>query len=163
MTRSIFTALDTIFQKLSILAILLLGLVIMIEVIFRYIPWFSFAQPWVPGTLDLLDTWLIFLGSVVGMHQNKHLRITFFVDKIPQRMREWNNIVVNLITLCLLVFIIYYSIPIVRSGMDLGFGGVPFTKGYAFIALPICSFPMTLIVGRRIVESVKKLRLEDTP
>ncbi|MCX5906197.1 MAG: TRAP transporter small permease subunit [Deltaproteobacteria bacterium] len=152
--------LDGIFSHLSRVAMLLLFIVMMIEVIFRYIPGLHMAQPWVPGILSLIDVWLIYLGSVVAMRANSHLRITFLVDRMSARQREWNNVVVNSITLSLLILVSFYSIPIVRTGMDLTFfGGFALSKGYNFIAVPICACAMALMVIRRILQSIQKIRL----
>jgi TRAP-type C4-dicarboxylate transport system permease small subunit len=162
MIERIFAAIDTTSYRFSAIAILLLSIVMVTEVVFRYIPWFNMAQPWIPGMLRLLDIWLIFLGSIVAMGRNQHLRISFFTEKMPQKMREWNNLVVNLITFCLFLLVIYCSIPIVRSAMDLTFAGVPFSRGYSSIALPICTSVMALIAFRRIVVSIKELRSKNT-
>ena len=149
-----------IFERLSELSLLLLFLVMLAEVLFRYIPSFSSAQPWIPGVIAMLDIWLIFLGSVIAMQSNTHLRIKFFEKFMTPKVKELNRIIVNLITLCLLVLMIVSSIPIVRTGMDLNFGGVPFSKGYSFVALPVCISFMIPIIISRIIRSVKVLRVE---
>ena len=158
-----FAVLDKISYQFSGLALFLLCVVMILEVLLRYVPWFNFAQDWVPGVLILMDTWLIFLASVAAMYRDKHLRINFFVKKMPQRMGEWNTLLVNTITLCLLLLMTYSSVPIVRSGMDLTFAGVPFSKGYSFMALPVCTSLMALMVVRRIAVSIQKLRLRNAP
>jgi TRAP-type C4-dicarboxylate transport system permease small subunit len=151
--------LDRIFYHLSKVAMLLLFITMLIEVIFRYVPGLHMAQPWVPGLLSLLDVWLIYLGSVVAMKSNTHLRITVLTERMSAKTREWNNVLVNLITLILMVLMIYYSIPIVKTGMDLTFfGGVAFSKGYSFIALPICLSAMAVMVLHRIFVSIRRIR-----
>ena len=139
-------------------ALFALCAVMMVEVVLRYVPWFNLAQDWVPGILILLDTWLIFLASIAAMYRNKHLRIDFFVRKMPPRMAEWNTLVIDTITLILLLGMTYFSIPIFLSGLDLNYAGVPFPKGFSFFALPFCAGLMSLMVVRRIVLSIKKLR-----
>lgn len=152
--------LEHVFFGLSAVAMLLLCIVMLIEVLFRYLPGLSMAQPWVPGVLSLIDIWLIFMGSVVAMRAGTHLKITFFTSRMPKPVSGANTIFVNLINLALLLAMAYYSIPIVETGMDLTFGGVPFSKGYGFMALPICTLLMALMVVRRILEEVKKMRSE---
>jgi TRAP-type transport system small permease protein len=151
--------LDRIFNHLSKLAMFLLFVTMLIEVIFRYIPGLHMAQPWVPGILSLLDVWLIYLGSVVAMRSNTHLRISVLTSRMSPKTKEWNNLFVNLISLILMLLIIYYSIPIVKTGMDLTFfGGVALSKGYSFIALPICIGAMVVMVLHRIAVSIQKIR-----
>ena len=154
---------EKIFAQLSRVAMILLLIVMLIEVIFRYIPGLHMAQPWIPGILSLIDVWLIYLGSVVAMRANSHLRITFFIDRMSPRQREWNNIFVNSITLILLILVTYFSVPIVKTGMDLTFfGGFALSKGYNFIAVPISAGAMALMVIHRIIQSVQKIRVKDS-
>ena len=148
------------FFYLGAFAMFLLCFVMLIEVFFRYIPSLSIAQPWVPGVLSLIDIWLIFIGSVVAMRAGGHLKINFFTSRMPTPIARANKIFVNLINLILLIIMTYYSIPIVETGMDLTFGGVPFSKGYSFMALPICSSLMALMVVRNIVNAVKEMKSE---
>ena len=155
----IFAALDRIFSQLSGWALLALCLIMGAEVILRYLPWFNLAQDWVPGILIFFDTWMIFLASIVAMYRDNHLRVDFFVNKMPPRMAEWNSLTVNLITLVLLVLVTYTGIPIFRSGMDLNYAGLPFPKGLAFFALPFCSAWMAVMVVRRIALNLKKLAI----
>jgi TRAP-type C4-dicarboxylate transport system permease small subunit len=154
--------LERTFAYLSRVALFLLFVVMLIEVIFRYIPGLHMAQPWVPGILSLIDVWVIYLGSVVAMKTNSHLRITFFVERMTPYQREWNNLIVNSITLILLILLSLYSIPIVRTGMDLTFfGGFALSRGYSFIAVPICASAMALMVVHRILRSIQKIRVRD--
>lgn len=145
---------------LSAIAMFLLCFVMMIEVVFRYIPSLSIAQPWVPGVLSLIDIWLIFMGSVVAMRAGGHLKINFFTSRMPPSLARANKIFVNFINLILLIIMTYYSLPIVETGMDLTFGGVPFSKGYSFMALPICSSIMALMVIRNIVNAIIEKKSE---
>ena len=136
----------------------LLFIVMLLEVAFRYIPGVTQAQPWIPGVLSLLDIWLIFLASVVAMRKNSHLRITFFIDKFPYYLRVWITLIVNLITLFVFLIIIFFSQEIVKTGMGINVGGVQFSKGYSFIALPITSGLMCIYVIIRIFDSIKTMR-----
>jgi TRAP-type C4-dicarboxylate transport system permease small subunit len=150
--------LERIFNHLSKVAILLLFITMLIEVIFRYIPGLHMAQPWVPGFLNLINVWLIYLGSVVAMKSNTHLRITFLTGRMSPKTKAWNDLIVNLMSLLLMILIIYYSVPIVETGMNLTFfGGLALSKGYSFIALPVCLTAMALMLMHRIVVSVRKI------
>ena len=158
MLEKVASGISHVFFRLSALAMFLLCLIMLFEVIFRYIPGLSMAQPWVPGVLSLIDIWLIFMGSVVAMCQSSHLRITFFTSRMPSRVAKSNKLLVNVINLALLLIMTWFSIPIVETGMDLTFGGVPFSKGYSFIALPVCTSLMAIMVIRNIVNLLRENR-----
>ena len=160
MLEKLAGGISQVFFRLSALAMFLLCLIMLFEVIFRYIPGLSMAQPWVPGVLSLIDIWLIFMGSVVAMYHGSHLKITFFTSKMPSHVAKPNNLLVNIINLALLIIMTWFSIPIVETGMDLTFGGVPFSKGYSFIALPICTSLMAIMVIRNIIKAIREYRTE---
>ena len=155
MLEKLAGGINRLFFRTSALAMFLLCLIMLFEVIFRYIPGLSMAQPWVPGVLSLIDIWLIFMGSVVAMYHGSHLRITFFTSRLPSNLARSNKLLVNVINLALLLIMTWFSIPIVETGMDLTFGGVPFSKGYSFIALPICTALMAVMVIRNIVNILR--------
>ena len=139
-------------------AMFLLCIVMLVEVAFRYIPGVTHAQPWIPGVLSLLDIWLIFLASVVAMRKDSHLRISFFVDRFPRWLQLWINLTVNIVTLLVFMVMIIFSQEIVKTGMDMHVGGVPFSKGYSFIALPICIGFMSIYVVLRILGSITDIK-----
>lgn len=141
---------EKLFSSLSGAAMLLITVIMLAEVVFRYIPWLSSAQAWIPGFIMLLNVWLVFLGSVAAMKSDTHLKMSLFSKHLPISLKNKLNIIVNLISFLLLSLVCYYSIPVVNSGMDITFGGVPFSKGYSFIALPICSGIMAFIALVRI-------------
>jgi len=158
MKNHVADALSSVCYYLGGTTMFLLFIVMLFEVAFRYIPGMNQAQPWVPGVLSLLDIWLIFLASVVAMRKNSHLRITFFIDKMPYYFRIWITLIVNLITLLIFLIIIFFSQEIVKSGMGINVGGVQFSKGYSFIALPVSSGLMCIFVIIRIFDSIKTIR-----
>jgi TRAP-type C4-dicarboxylate transport system permease small subunit len=158
MKDRILDGLSSICYYLGGISMFLLCIIMLIEVAFRYIPGVTQAQPWIPGVLSLLDIWLIFLASVFAMRKDSHLRITFFVNLVPHILREWTNLIVNCVTLFVFLVMIIFSQEIVKTGMDMHVGGVPFSKGYSFISLPICIGLMSLFVLIRIVDSITKMR-----
>ena len=143
---------ERIFSSLSGAVIFLITVVMLAEALFRYIPWLSSAQAWIPGIIMMLNVWLVFLGSVAAMQLDTHLKMSLFSKNVPDALRKKIKLVVNSVSFVLLALVTYYSIPVVDSGMDITFGGVPFSKGYSFIALPICSGIMALIALKRIVD-----------
>jgi TRAP-type C4-dicarboxylate transport system permease small subunit len=158
MTSRIAKAISQSCYYLGGMAMLFLCIVMLIEVAFRYIPGVTQAQPWIPGVLSLLDIWLIFLASVTAMQKDCHLRITFFIDLFSPAIRSWISIFVNICTLIVFIIMIVFSHEIVKTGMDINVGGVPFSKGFSFISLPICIGFMSIFVVIRIVDGIHAVK-----
>lgn len=68
-------------------AILLAEIVIMllIGVVSRYA--FSLPIVWIDEVVSISFLWLAMLGTAIAMHRNEHLRLTLFLQMMPERIR----------------------------------------------------------------------------
>ena len=66
---------------LAIFGMLLAG------VISRYV----LSKPiiWIDEAVSISFLWLAMLGSALAMHRNEHLRLTLFVERMPERLRSY--------------------------------------------------------------------------
>lgn len=51
--------------------------------------------------------WLTLFGTAAAFRRGKHLRMLFLQDKIPESLRRWLNITINLLTIGLFVVLGY--------------------------------------------------------
>ena len=63
----------------AIMALLLAG------VISRYL--FALPVVWIDEVVSICFLWLAMLGSCIAVHRNEHLRLTVFLQRMPQRVR----------------------------------------------------------------------------
>jgi tripartite ATP-independent transporter DctM subunit len=70
-------------------AVLMVGIVLMLfgGVVARYV--FSHPIGWIDEAVSIAFIWVAMLGSVLAMHRNEHLRLTMFVDMLPERLRSY--------------------------------------------------------------------------
>jgi tripartite ATP-independent transporter DctM subunit len=70
-------------------AMLMTAIVLMLfgGVIARYL----FSQPvgWIDEAVSIAFIWVAMIGAVLAMHRNEHLRLTMFVDMLPERARSY--------------------------------------------------------------------------
>lgn len=122
-----------------------LFIVMMFGVIFRYLPIQVGFEHWVPGLLNLLQVWLILFGSLAAVVSNHHLRIGFIVERFPSRVRIAVDPSVWVLRVLTLAVLLYSCIAVVDKGFSASIGGVPFTKGVIYIALPVVLVLMLLL------------------
>jgi tripartite ATP-independent transporter DctM subunit len=53
----------------------------------RYV--FSKPLDWIDETVHMAFIWVAMIGSAIAMYRNEHLRLSTFVDKLPQKAREY--------------------------------------------------------------------------
>ena len=128
---------ERLFFHLAGLCLFALFIVMMGGVIFRYLPVRSDLEHWVPGLLNLLQVWLILFGSLAAVVSRHHLRIGFIVANLSRRMARLVGALVWSVRVATLVSLLYACVPVIRAGFDASIGGVPFTMGLVYIALPI--------------------------
>src|SRR5690606_1349215 len=80
----------------AVLLVVMIGL-LFIGVVFRY----AVHAPifWIDEVNSIVFLWLGMLGSVSAMHRAEHMRLSLFVDMIPERWRP----LVQTFALCLVV------------------------------------------------------------
>ena len=80
--------------------------VVVLQVVSRYLLDNSFT--WTEELSRYLFTWIIFLGAALGLRDQSHLKIDFFVAHFPQKVRQVVDTVhYVLITIFLLIVAIF--------------------------------------------------------
>ena len=128
---------ERLFFHIAGLCLFVLFIVMMGGVIFRYLPVQSELEHWVPGLLNLLQVWLILFGSLAAVISRHHLRIGFIIERLPRKINRLVEALVWVVRFATLALLLYASGPVIKAGFDASIGGVPFTMGVVYIALPI--------------------------
>ncbi|TJW92940.1 MAG: TRAP transporter small permease subunit, partial [Mesorhizobium sp.] len=88
----------------SILLVFLIGL-LLAGVISRYV--LSLPIVWIDEAASISFLWLAMLGSAIAIDRNEHLRLTIFLNLIPERGRPFvNALALLLVATVLLVLIV---------------------------------------------------------
>lgn len=69
----------------SALLLVVIVVMLLVGVIARYI--FSVPIVWIDEVVSLSFLWLAMLGTAIAMHRNEHLRLTLFLEMMPERVR----------------------------------------------------------------------------
>ena len=60
-------------------------MLLLLGVVARYV--FSLPIVWIDEVVSLSFLWLAMLGTAIAMHRNEHLRLTLFLEMMPERVR----------------------------------------------------------------------------
>lgn len=72
-------------EFVSALLLVVIVVMLLVGVVARYI--FSIPIVWIDEVVSLSFLWLAMLGTAIAMHRNEHLRLTLFLEMMPERVR----------------------------------------------------------------------------
>jgi len=142
--------------------ILMLVLVIM-QVLYRYV--LHIPIPWAEELARYLFTWLIFLGASLTSANDEHLSIDVFQDMLPDKVKLYVQIVLDVIILVFLALLLAMSIdlvsevkstktPVLQISMALPYGSILFGSIFMFIhTVNNIILKVMKVVKREVVDS----------
>jgi len=135
-----------------IVAGLMLALVldVWLGVVDRY--YFHWQLPWPEAFARYLMIWAAMLAVSSGIARRDHIGLTAFVMVLPPSLRRGVLILIDLLSLCLFLYVAWYGISFAQSGaprhaMIFGMSLAPF---YAAIpaSAALCSIQLLLVLLR---------------
>ena len=152
--KKIIVGMNKVLDVLTITAMLGMVGVVFYQVIMRQI----FARPpiWGEEVSVTFMIWFVFLGIVLGLHENLHIGIAMFVNKLPKKAQFVIEIIVNLLIMLhatiLLVYGYTYTANILAFGNRLTATGLP--AGIHYVVTPIAGALMILVLLGKIAEQL---------
>lgn len=101
----------TLIKPLEVLSAILLTVIVvmlLIGVISRYA--FSLPIVWIDEVVSISFLWLAMLGTAIAMHRNEHLRLTLFLQMMPERVRGFVHAVALVAIAAFLIALIHPAI-----------------------------------------------------
>ena len=87
----------------SILLVVVIGL-LLAGVVSRYA--LSLPIVWIDEAASISFLWLAMLGSAIAIDRNEHLRLTIFLGMVPERVRDFVNVLALLVVATVLLALI---------------------------------------------------------
>lgn len=89
------------------LVLLFITLSIFVDVVLRY--FFSSPTIWVTEVSTYLFLYLIFLGTSYALQQGAHIRVTFLLDHLSQKLKRIINVFTSLFSMIFTVVLLWQS------------------------------------------------------
>lgn len=135
-------------------AVLMVGIVLMLfgGVVARYV--FSHPVGWVDEAVSIAFIWVAMLGSVLAMHRNEHLRLTMFVDMLPERIRSYVHAFALVAIAAFLIGLIGPSIEHVESEWIMTSMALEIPSGIRVSAIAVGMILMLAIIAVYALKTV---------
>ena len=145
---------DWIVDSAAAAFLVIMSSVLALQVIFRYL--LNRPLAWPLEVSLLFFVWLVWLGGVGGMREEKQIRIEFAEKYLPlsfQRILIPANTIFSLI---FLGFIIYYGVQVAESQRSAVFDILPFSRGVLYSVAPVCGCLMFFSLVRVLVRQIQR-------
>lgn len=106
---------DTLFWVMDVfcrLVLLFMTLIVFLQVILR--AFFKTNIPWGEEMVLLVMVWMTFAAMSIGLKEEVHIRIEFFMARFPQNIRKLVVVFDNLVLLIVNALMIYYGISLIN-------------------------------------------------
>ncbi len=132
--------------------------IIILQVFMRYL--FLYSLSWSEEVARYLMIWVSFLGASLALKYGFHIGVEFVINRIPEKMRGWVNLVAKL---GILLFLIYFTIGGFRVSWavrDQDSPALLFSMAYAYLSAPVGGLFMIIQLLNLLVEDWVKIRMK---
>jgi len=149
--------LNKILKYALVFTFILLIITTLLQVLARYVA--SITIPWTEEGARLILIIVTFLGSAIALRDNEHISLLFLFKKIPDRYKNYVNIVINSIIVLFLIFFIKGSLEMISMNWVVPLVSLPKLKmGYVYLILPVSSFLMVYFLIAKIIGDINSIR-----
>lgn len=106
---------DTLFWTLDVfcrLVLIFMTAVVFLQVILRSA--LKINIPWAEEMVLLVMVWMTFAAMAIGLKEEVHIRIEFFMARFPEKVRRMIVVFNNLVLLVVSVLMVYYGISLIN-------------------------------------------------
>lgn len=123
----------------TVILILMLALVTLVfmQVVLRYV--FSSGMVWAEELERFIFVWLMFLGIAMGIYKQRHIAITFVVEKIEKYFKGV-NILIHMITGAFFCVLTWQGTMFVVENFSGTASVLPIGIGYIYSIIPLSGF-----------------------
>lgn len=106
MLQKFMKGLEKLIERFTVVCLMLLVIFVALQVVFRFM---GYSAPWTEEMARFLYVYVTFFGSIVVFNKSGHIVIDFLLTRLPMKMRNVVEIIINILVVAFLVLIIIGS------------------------------------------------------
>jgi TRAP-type C4-dicarboxylate transport system permease small subunit len=126
-----------------------------LQVILRYV--FSAPLPWGEEVTTNLLVWITFLGGGIVTRREAHIKVTYFVEFLPERALGWLFLVMDILIVCFLLAILVGCFPVLMKLRQMLLPALQISMNWVFASVPISAAIMLVYYFFSIKEQLRRL------
>lgn len=137
------------------LLLVIVGLVFVSSVL-RYL---GHPINWTNALASGLFVWLIYIGADRALRRNKHIGMSFLVERFSKATRYFVEIITTLLIIVFLIIVSYLGMQLVLANTGRVFEELFFLSySVVSVAIPIGTTLMTITLLSQLISKIKNLR-----
>jgi TRAP-type C4-dicarboxylate transport system permease small subunit len=152
--RGIVTLVDVVTRSVIVITLSMMLFVICLQVFCRFV--LGQALPWPEEASRFLMIWSLFLAAVYVHAEDGHLRLNFFVEKLPPGTKLILRILLDLGILFFLFVMLKGGIFEVNALKVMKTGALRISRAYPYASIPVSAALFILVTLRLMVKNIKK-------
>jgi C4-dicarboxylate transporter, DctQ subunit len=134
--------------------------VLFVNIVLRYL--FDANTTWAEELIRYVMIWITFIGSSVCFGRGLHVGIDFFLEFVS---KKWNIVIgffVNIVSMILMVFMLYYGMKLVQFGMNSGqiTPSLRIEIFWVYLCIPLGAALSLIHLAINMFEQVRKLQTD---
>ena len=129
-------ALSIFARVLSGSALVLMTTIIIVQVFGRYV--LNASPVWAEQAAMLILIWCVFFAAAAGVREGFHIRISIFVDYLPDNFRKLAHLASNIVVAVFGLSMVFYGSELAQSTWQ------HISRGFAYIPIAISGVLITL-------------------
>lgn len=145
-------------EYISAVFVLVMTSIVLIQITTRYI--FNFSLPWAEEISKLFMVWFALLCAAVLVYEEKHVAITFIVERVNIRAQLIISLVFNILICLFTILLLYAGLVYTVDNINVILPASGITRLWLYIPLPIMAFVMIYHTIVLIIRTFKQYRGE---
>jgi len=145
-------------SKLIFILVILLLILSLLQVFFRYI--LNFSISWTEELSRYIFIWMVFLSGFFTVQEKLNIRLDIIINLFTSSHRKWLNICIDIFTAMFLLSIFIFGVKYSIFSMEQRTPALNIPKGYIYMALPIGSLLMFISIIRILKTNITKDKFE---
>lgn len=150
----IWRVMDWMVDNLAAAFLVVMSFVLALQVIFRYM--LNRPLAWPLEVSLFCFVWLVWLGAIGGMREERQIRIEFAEKYLPRSIKRVLIPAGTIISLIFLVLVVFYGVQVAESQRSAVYDILPFSRGTLYSVAPVCGSLMLISLVRVLVRQMKR-------
>jgi len=150
--KKLYQKVPNLFEILSMIFLAGILLAVVLQVFFRYVA--QLTVPWTEEVARYLGIWMVFMGAAVAVAHEAHIKITFFLERLPDGVRKIFNLSIDGVMFLFTLIVFLGSIQLIRLNWAQEAVTFPMSVGVLYLAIAISSgfilIFLTVLMGTKL-------------
>jgi TRAP-type C4-dicarboxylate transport system permease small subunit len=150
----LWKVMDRVIDTMAAGFLLVTSLVLALQVFFRYV--LNYPLSWPLEVSLFCFVWLVWMGGVGGMREERQIRIEFAEKYLPRSILRILMPANTILSLIFLGFVIFYGIQVAESQMTAVYDILPFSRGVLYAVAPVGGSLMVISLVRVLARQIRR-------